>query len=295
LTQERLIKLIDNPELLASISLEELKTLAFAYPYAHNLRYLLALKAEQTQHPDAQRFLQAAAAYSIDRRQLFMLVMPQKLTPIPVAVADKEAVLELKPIESIKKELEALAPQARNTELNAASIEISVPENVPAPTNPLETFSAKPNPFPQPEINLQVPELEIVAPTPPVPEPVIEVPEPVEFTPAVPQIPENQSFADWFVQFNPPSLVVEKQLYPPPMRKIKPLPAVKKEPVLTGLAQALAEKSLAERETVISETLARLLVQQGHKEKAINMYQRLSLAFPEKSAYFAAEIDKLKK
>jgi predicted negative regulator of RcsB-dependent stress response len=79
------------------------------------------------------------------------------------------------------------------------------------------------------------------------------------------------------------------------MRKIKPLPSVKKEPALTGLAQALAEKSVTERETVISETLARLLVQQGHKEKAINMYQRLSLAFPEKSEYFAAEIDKLKK
>ena len=296
MTQERLIKLIDNPELLASISLEELKTLAFAYPYAHNLRYLLALKAEQTQHPDAQRFLQAAAAYSIDRRQLFMLVMPQKLTPVPVAVADKEAVLELKPIESIKKELEALAPQARNMELNAASMEISVPVEVPPPNVAPETFTPAPKPFTPVELPVQqAPEIETTAPEEPVFTPLPEVS--ISPTPAVelPQIPEKQSFADWFVQFNPPSLVAEKQVYPPPMRKIKPLPAVRKEPVLTGLAQELAEKSVAERESVISETLARLLVQQGHKEKAINMYQRLSLAFPEKSAYFAAEIDKLKK
>jgi hypothetical protein len=79
------------------------------------------------------------------------------------------------------------------------------------------------------------------------------------------------------------------------MKKIKPQPQNRKEPVLTGVAQVLAEKSVAENQSVISETLARLLVQQGYKEKAINMYQRLSLAFPEKSAYFAAEIDKLKK
>jgi hypothetical protein len=289
LTQERLIKLIDNPELLASISLEELKTLAFAYPYAHNLRYLLALKAEQTQHPDAQRFLQAAAAYSIDRRQLFMLVMPQKLTPIPVAVADKEAVLELKPIESIKKELEALAPQARNMELNAASMEISVPVDVPPPNIAPETFTPAPKPFTPVELPVQAPEIDTTVPE----EPTFEaVPEELPILVVeLPQVSEYQSFDDWFTQFNPPSLILEK----PAMRKIKPLPTVKKEPVLTGLAQALAEKSVAERETVISETLARLLVQQGHKEKAVNMYQRLSLAFPEKSAYFAAEIDKLKK
>ena len=47
LTKERLIRLLENPELLTSISFEELKTLALAYPYAHNLRYLLAIKAQQ--------------------------------------------------------------------------------------------------------------------------------------------------------------------------------------------------------------------------------------------------------
>ena len=60
-------------------------------------------------------------------------------------------------------------------------------------------------------------------------------------------------------------------------------------------AQELAERSVAENKDVISETLARLLAKQGYRDKAINMYERLCLAFPEKSPYFAAEIEKLKK
>jgi hypothetical protein len=284
LTQERFIKLIDNPDLLATITLEELKTLAFDYPYAHNLRYLLALKAAQTNHADAARFLQAAAAYSLDRKQLFMLVVPPQLTPVPVSVADAESVLELKPIETVQKALDALSPLARNVENTASNKSISLPETSTAPTTvpPTETVLANPTDVPTPSADL------------PVFTPIVPIASPPDPILAPKQVPQKQSFEAWFVQFQPPSLVLVRPA-PAPMKKIKPQPQNRKEPVLTGVAQVLAEKSVAENQSVISETLARLLVQQGYKEKAINMYQRLSLAFPEKSAYFAAEIDKLKK
>lgn len=45
---------------------------------------------------------------------------------------------------------------------------------------------------------------------------------------------------------------------------------------------------------IITETLAQLLANQGQIEKAINMYERLSLIFPDKSAFFAAKIEQLK-
>jgi len=40
--------------------------------------------------------------------------------------------------------------------------------------------------------------------------------------------------------------------------------------------------------------MAEVLVKQGKSEKAIEMYQKLSLLNPSKSAYFAAKIERIK-
>jgi len=54
------------------------------------------------------------------------------------------------------------------------------------------------------------------------------------------------------------------------------------------------EKSLEFSNALISETLANIILQQGHKQKALEMYGKLILKNPEKSAYFAALIEKIK-
>lgn len=250
MTQERFFQIAEDPDILRRITYEELKTLALAYPYAHNLRALLAIKARQIDHPDALRDLATAAAYSLDRTRLFLLVAPQVVAP--QQIFRPEEILELKPIETVKRELEALAPVVREEKVvePPMSVEAALPvQESPSPKLPEE----KPAPAP----------------------------------PSIP--PPPQSFAEWMGGFQPPVLP------PAPARPSAPRekPAEPARPA--GIAQQLAERSVAENEDVISETLAKLYAKQGYKDKSAQMYARLALLFPEKSAYFAAEIDKLKK
>lgn len=58
--------------------------------------------------------------------------------------------------------------------------------------------------------------------------------------------------------------------------------------------QAIIDKSIEEPVGVISESYALILARQGHIEKAIEMLHQLSLKNPEKSSYFAAQIEKFK-
>ena len=48
-------------------------------------------------------------------------------------------------------------------------------------------------------------------------------------------------------------------------------------------------------ENIISETLAEILVKQGKKDKAIEVLKKLIWKFPQKKAYFAAQIEELRK
>jgi tetratricopeptide (TPR) repeat protein len=56
-----------------------------------------------------------------------------------------------------------------------------------------------------------------------------------------------------------------------------------------------ARRSIEENDGIISETLARLVAAQGKYDRAIKIYQQLMLINPQKSSYFAAQIEKLKK
>ncbi|MEO6305690.1 MAG: hypothetical protein ABIP51_21245 [Bacteroidia bacterium] len=55
-----------------------------------------------------------------------------------------------------------------------------------------------------------------------------------------------------------------------------------------------AKESLIENEHLVTETLARIYALQGSVNKAVRAYEILSLKFPQKSAYFASLIQKLK-
>ena len=52
--------------------------------------------------------------------------------------------------------------------------------------------------------------------------------------------------------------------------------------------------SMQESEAFMTETMAQIYLKQGYYYKALNTYEKLSLKYPEKSVYFATQIQKIK-
>jgi len=79
---------------------------------------------------------------------------------------------------------------------------------------------------------------------------------------------------------------------------IKDEPSIERQKIsqseLPNHQEDLASKSLKGVEAFETETLAQLMVMQGKHKKAINIYKKLSLKFPEKSTYFAGRIEEVK-
>ena len=87
-----------------------------------------------------------------------------------------------------------------------------------------------------------------------------------------------KSFTDW--------LKAMKRLPEAEVTKLSDLPSEEK-------VQQLASHSLNEKE-IVTETMAEVWLKQGNKEKAIEIYNKLSLLDPPKSAYFASLAEQLK-
>jgi hypothetical protein len=120
----------------------------------------------------------------------------------------------------------------------------------------------------------QIPEFEKITETPSVNKP-IEVEDNFEF--------EGQQYVLDEGEFNEPIKNYIQEQIETKNTKINPEETYKPKSIDT-----------IDFEEIISETLAKLYLKQGHKEKGIRMYEKLILKFPEKSVYFASEIEKLK-
>jgi hypothetical protein len=77
------------------------------------------------------------------------------------------------------------------------------------------------------------------------------------------------------------------------MKKVHPERMTQTDQHADEKIQTLAERSNHEQE-IVTEAMAEVLIQQGLKQKALEVYEKLSLLSPAKSVYFAAKIEQLK-
>ena len=78
------------------------------------------------------------------------------------------------------------------------------------------------------------------------------------------------------------------------MKRLPPIEVSKITDIVSeAKVEQMAEHSIDVGE-VITETMAEVWIKQGNNEKAIEIYNKLSLLNPDKSAYFASLAEQLK-
>ncbi len=261
--RSKLISYIKHPELLEDLSFEELQRWVIEFPYSQNLRTLLAKKVIdeglEDKHADV---LHDAALYSSDRSKLYDTINADQEQQIEEMTKLEEQVDSKKESPTFIEKLvkaSSMTASATETVIDDVDAQNNVHLSIDAENQLTEDLSAEDNNT----LGYDNSEMEKVQ------EIVKELEQDhveMEGQRAAHSDPENQkqvglsSFSQWLLE----------------------------------LEQHTVEESEYDSDDgVISESLAKILESQGHTHKAAKMYEKLSLKYPEKSGYFAAQIDKI--
>lgn len=307
MTDQDLVKYLNSPELLIEISLEELTKWTDKYPFSQQLKYLLWRKARQMEHPLEKKFEASCSTYTFNRQHLFNIV--QNFQIPEVSTANNQLEKEL-----VDKN-ENPVPESKILDYPKSSLEASTEDPVVNDSeNLIEKGMKFDNMFEERQITLSsdvvkfvdkfmsLEQEQSVSPThkhrdieqlweKKMQKEIHNQPEPMPKT----------AFSSWLSSLKAPKIISQIDEFVVPntamnseiinkQEKAKPKASKPKK----ELEKSVAEKSLEDSDDIFSEHLADLLAKQGHQKRAIQMFEKLILAFPQKSSYFAEKIEKLK-
>jgi hypothetical protein len=255
--RQQFISYIKEPALLDKASLQGIESLSEQFPYCQSLQILHLLNLKMIDHVMYSEQLKSTAAHIADRKRLRELIRS-------LQTEEPELVESVKPIES----LESVKP--------VESVE---------PAEPVEPVESVEEEAPAEPVKHAQTTKSVV--------PVVEEDE-EERLKRLKQIVENRL----------KQIALEKNEIPKPedpvltkeeliSKFIKEEPSISRPKPDFFDPVKVARSSREDQPGLVTETLARVHIQQGNIDKAIEIYRKLSLNFPEKSAYFAAQIEKL--
>ncbi len=319
---------LENTSQLYQLSYQELKSLSMAYPYAVNIHILLLLKSKMIDHEDFEKNLVRAATYAPDRAHLFTLLQGDHFLhmsdPSNDTLVAQEGFLELKNLRELEEQLPNVirtAPAYPLKEEPALKLSFESPAAEPpppfsAPVQPHLPLSAimadaaalvraqaaarlflrlkadkeatAPPLLMEPHALLQRLKKNAQKATAPNPD--------ASYNDLAPT--PKKSFASWIQQFQSDHIRQQMRELMEAQKQAEEKAARKKAKKQAGQGpevDEMAQRSVAENDEMASETLAKLLVAQQQYTKAIEVYERLILIFPQKSSLFAAKIEELKK
>jgi hypothetical protein len=263
---EQFTDCLANPDKLDSLSVEAFDEIIHAYPFCQpaQLMYLKGLQISENIRYNRQ--LRIAAAYAGDRKVLFELLNNPKIETDGALGRDEKLV----PAESLPGKV-TVGPAG---DQERAGLVSRIEQILPIGDADLLHFD-----FPAYAGD--------GLPEPATPDSVPDVPVPDENEEKVNSMGAGSdliSTGNRFSRRTPADDLIDRFIGNPQPKVLRPDHApVNDQDVSLG--------SLREDDEFLTETLARIYVQQGYFLKAIQAYEKLSLKIPEKSVYFASQIE----
>ena len=262
MNRQQFSELVRDPLALTEESSIEIQGLLKQYPYCQTAQILFTLNLLQQNQASYPAQLKKAVAYAGDRKKLkeHLEGKPKQFTEVSPIVSP-EAVHDTTPL-AIQKE-EVVKAGAPMLSLNKSS---AVPKEKLS-QNELLSIVRKRLLEIKEETNRKAIKVEAD-----VHSEETDVGKPVLRNAAEFSIPKDQ-LIDRFIREEPQISRPKKEFFSPAVS---------------------SHRSNMDDEDIVSETLALLYAKQGNMQKAIHVYEKLSLRFSEKSRYFAAQIENLK-
>jgi hypothetical protein len=298
--EQKFKDILDNPEAADFSQIEYLEKLTEEYPYFQVAHLLLAKKLYQSGKTlEFNNYLKKAAIYATDRKKLYHLIhttekviQQQPITQkkeIPLSESIKEESKTLNAQEILSQRLEEISAKKK---VNNQANENKESEPGVEKKNIEEKKDIKYGYFSVEEL-LELPEETKEITTPKVEDSVSK------------DVPKSSklSFKDWLHYYSEGKKENSNNVNSPEEEKPKPQDLIdkfiKEEPRISPVKNNffspvnMARKSVIEQDDLVSETLANIYYAQGNLPKALHMYEKLSLKYPEKSAFFASQIEKI--
>jgi len=297
MNSESFVEYLAQPAKLYQLPYQEIKNLVAEYPYAANLRLLMFIKSKIEQDPAFEIHLHQLAAHTFDRDHLFDLDHQGLKDKLDLATGHEER-LELKQLsDTVNKELAGIEigtstaisePMLKATAIPTSIIIDNIEDSVHLESAVRDESRADESPTVETIVENTIASINKTE------DPIesfkldMNLMDDISFIPlltSAPEVQAKENFSVWKVFINDNNQERLDRL----KKKAK-----QNTDAFNLSTQQAAASSVKQKPGVATETLAKLLERQGNYQKAIKMYEQLSLLNPEKSHNFAATIEKLK-
>ena len=308
--KEELLTYIRDPRELNSETLDKITAVRKQYPFFQTVRLLVVKNMHMLGDPGLQTEIENTSAYVTDRRVLYELIYPLESEPVIEKGPEVQDEVKVEVKDEVKVEIEDEIKVEIEDE-----IKVEVEPDLTA-DKPVDEEDRNHKPSMQDNISnllsLQLEELELVDPddselVPEVgldidkaygPSPELLTLETESQTEESANAVETHSFTEWLSKVDHGDDEIKTDVATDKKDLIEKF--IEENPRLVPRHDNkphvdISENSVKEHDGIFTDTLAKIYVKQGYYSKAIFAYEKLILKYPEKSGYFAGQIEEIKK